>query len=366
MQGLKDKSMNERNRKRAWKSLLRRVASCLFSSLLGLLLIMTTGCAQQGSQPASGAPTRGAQSFVNPVIASDFPDPFVFHAGDRYYAYATNAYGRHVQVASSRDLVHWDLLGDALPALPSWASSGGSYVWAPEVIQIGATYVLYYTARDAQSHRQCVGVATSKNPAGKFKDLSTHPLVCQIDQGGTIDPSPFRDGQALYLYFKNDGNCCGQLTYLYAQQLAPDGLSVIGKPVPLIHNEQTWEGHVVEAPEMFKHKQNYYLFFSANNYATPDYAIGYALCRTPIGPCTQAATNPLLASHLQRPQVIGPGGESLFQVGQQTWIAYHEWQVAEDGSLSNNRVMCLDRLNWQGDVPHIQGPTTGPQQMPGV
>ena len=92
--------------------------------------------------------------------------------------------------------------------------------------------------------------------------------------------------------------------------------------------------------------------------------MGYALCRTLTGPCTQAAHNPLLASHLQAPQAIGPRGQSLFQVGQQTWVAYHEWQVAADGSLSNNRVMCLDRLNWQGDIPLIQGPTTGPQQMP--
>lgn len=342
------------------------VAACWLPLSLCFLLIIAAGCAQQGPRSASDIPTMQANSFVNPVIASDFPDPSILHAGDRYYAYATNAYGKHVQVTSSPDLVHWDLLTEAMPALPSWANKGGSYVWAPEVIQIGATYVMYYTARDMQSNRQCVGVATSKKPMGKFKDTNSHPLVCQVDQGGTIDPSPFRDGQTLYLYFKNDGNCCGQTTHLYVQQLAPDGLSVVGQPVPLVQNEQVWESHVVEAPEMFKHDGNYYLFFSANNYATPDYAVGYALCRTPIGPCTQAADNPVLASHLQRPQVIGPGGEYVFQVGQQTWIVYHEWQVTEDGSLGGSRVMCLDRLDWQDGKPQVHGPTTGSQQMPAV
>lgn len=360
--------MEGRNRRqriigRATISISTKVTSGLLSLSLCFLLVAIAGCAQREARPASGTPTA-VHSFVNPVIASDFADPSILQAGDLYFAYATNAYGKHVQVASSHDLVHWDLLSDALPALPSWASVGGSYVWAPEVIQIGTTYVMYYTARDTRSDRQCVGVATSKSPAGKFKDTRSRPLVCQADQGGTIDPSPFRDGQTLYLYFKNDGNCCGQTTYLYAQQLTPDGLSVIGKPTPLVHNEQIWESHVVEAPEMFKHDGKYYLFFSANNYATPDYAVGYALCRTPAGPCTQATSNPMLASHMQPPLVVGPGGESVFQVGQQTWIAYHEWQVTEDGTLSGSRAMCLDRLNWQDGVPHVQGPTTGPQRMP--
>lgn len=349
-----------------WRVGAIQVFSYWLSGFLCLGLLALAGCAPQGSGTVQGTPTGGVQHFVNPVIASDFPDPSILQSGNMFYAYATNSFGRHVQVARSHDLVHWDLLADALPGLPAWANPGGSYVWAPEVIQIGTTYVMYYTARDTRSNRQCVGVATSTSPIGKFKDTSSHPLVCQIDQGGTIDPSPFRDGQELYLYFKNDGNCCGQTTYLYVQHLAADGLSVTGKPVALVHNEQVWEGHVVEAPQMFKHNGKYYLFFSANDYATPDYAIGYARCNTPTGPCTPAAQNPLLSSRLQVPQVIGPGGESLFQVGSQTWIAYHEWQVAADGTLSDSRVMCLDRLNWQGDIPQVQGPTTGPQPMPMV
>lgn len=332
--------------------------------LLCASLVGMAGCDQQGAQVVPGAPTTPANSFVNPVIDSDFPDPSILYTENTYYAYATNGYGKHIQVASSPDLLHWTPLPDAMPSLPSWANMGGAYVWAPDVIQIGTTYVMYYTARDAQSNRQCVGVATSNKPAGKFKDTSAHPLVCQTDQGGTIDPSPFRDGQTLYLYFKNDGNCCGQTTYLYVQQLSPDGLHVVGHPQPLIHNEQVWEGSVVEAPQMFKHNGQYYLFFSANNYATSDYAVGYALCQTATGPCTQAANNPILASRLQKPPVIGPGGEYIFQVGQQTWIAYHAWQVTADGSLGDNRVMCLDRLDWQGDRPQVQGPTTSPQPIP--
>lgn len=304
--------------------------------------------------------------FQNPVLKSDFPDPSILRVNNIYYSYATNAAGKNVQVARSQNLVDWEELPDAMPALPSWAQLGGSYVWAPDVIQIGDKFVMYYVARDSQSDRQCVGVAVSDKPEGKFKDTRDHPFICQAEQGGTIDPSPFRDGDKLYLYFKNDGNCCGLPTYLHAQELAPDGLSLLGKPTQLMYNDKLWEGHVVEAPYMFKHNGKYYLFFSANDYSTDAYAVGYALCQTPLGPCEQAAENPVLASQLaDKPPVIGPGGQSVFQVGDETWMVYHAWNQSDDGTRGDSRYMWLDRVTWQDDKPHIHA-TVGPQSMPHV
>ncbi len=58
--------------------------------------------------------------------------------------------------------------------------------------------------------------ATGKTPAGPFTDTSAKPLVCQADEGGSIDPSPrvAADG-TVYLYWQNDGNCCGLPVKLY-------------------------------------------------------------------------------------------------------------------------------------------------------
>src|SRR5215212_2976303 len=194
--------------------------------------------------PAQGTPTgstAAAGSFQNPVLRNDFPDPEIIHEGDTFYAYATNGLGRNIQVATSPDLVQWKLLNDAMPALAPWAKLGGSHVWAPEVIKIGEHFVLYYTARDKAADKQCVGVATSDKPEGMFRDTSDHALVCQADEGGSIDPDPFRDGDKLYLYWKNDGNCCGKTTYIYVQELAPDGLSLVGQPTRLVSNDTRWE-----------------------------------------------------------------------------------------------------------------------------
>ena len=112
--------------------------------------------------PTTGGIPEG--SFQNPVLRADFPDPGLLFAEGLYYAYATNGSGKNVQLARSADLVEWELLTDAMPSLPTWAKLGGSFVWAPEVIQIGEQYVLYYTARDKAADRQCIGVATSDKP----------------------------------------------------------------------------------------------------------------------------------------------------------------------------------------------------------
>lgn len=307
---------------------------------------------------------RAASSYQNPVIQTDFPDPDIIQAGGKYYAYATNANSKNIQIASSSDLVNWQMLSDALPTLGSWATAGNGNTWAPSVIQVGGQYVMYYTARDTQSNKQCVGVATSSGPEGPFQDSGSNALVCQTDQGGTIDPMPLYDGDTLYLYYKNDGNCCSLPVHIWGQKLSSDGLSLIGDPTALISNDQSWEGNLVEAPDMFVHDGSYYLFFSANNFANGSYAVGYATCQGPLGPCQQAAENPILASNLSaQPPLIGPGGESLLQIGDQTWVAYHEWSVNADNSQGNSRYMSIDRVNWQDGKPVIQ-PTNDQQTGP--
>ena len=331
------------------------------------------------AQPAAATPTSAPTQlsatstvpagavFRNPVLKQDFPDPFVLQEVGTFWAYATNASGKNISLARSTDLVKWKVLSDAMPALPKWAKLTGGLVWAPEVLKIGEKYVMYYVARDKASDKQCVGVATSDKPEGKFKDTNDKAFVCQSEQGGTIDPSPFRDEDGkLYLYYKNDGNCCSLATFIYVQELAADGLSLMGEPIQLVRNDKQWEGHVVEAPTMFKHDGKYYLFYSANNYAGFEYAVGYAYCESALGPCQDAPENPILASHLENKNamVIGPGHQTLLQVGDQTWIIYHVWEVLSGSSRGDSRFMWIDRLDWIDGKPVVQGPTTGEQPVP--
>ncbi len=305
----------------------------------------------------------------NPVIAINFPDPFILKVDNTYYAYSTNSNSRNVPVATSTDLVQWDLGRDALPALPAWVDLSNANVWAPEVLRVGDQYLLYYTARDKNTNRQCIGLAISDAPEGPFRDRSAAPLICQADEGGSIDASPFRDVDGtLYLLWKNDGNCCMMPTYLYGQQMTPDGTAFVGDAVRLLRNEQPWQGPVVEAPQMWRHDGRYYLFYSGNVYAGEHYAIGYAVCETPLGPCVDAEENPILASSMdQEPLVVGPGHQTLLMDDAgAVWLIYHVWQVNRSGTLSGNRQVWMDRLIWQDGRPVVMGPTRAAQPAPVV
>jgi beta-xylosidase len=317
--------------------------------------------------PTPTAPVEPGVSFRNPVFTVDFPDPHIILVDDMYYAYATNSAGRNIQVASSPDLINWTLLRDGLPALPRWAGLRSGLVWAPEVIQIEDQFLLYYTARERESDRQCIGLAVSDRPEGPFLDTRDGPLVCQADLGGSIDASPFRDGDQLILYWKNDGNCCGRATWIYGQEMTPDGLSLVGEPVELIRNERAWEGSVIEAPTMYNHPdEGYFLFYSANNYGGVEYAVGYAKCETALGPCEKGTENPILASLLENPPVIGPGHQTVVEVGDQVWMVYHAWEVTRQGLKTDRRMMWIDRLDWEDGIPVVRGPTTSVQPVPGL
>lgn len=343
--------------------------------LLAACVLLIAACGQNQQQAASTAvtiiagpttaPTADAvTSYQNPVLETDFPDPAIFQDGTTFYAYATNDASNHIQVAQSQDLVSWKKLKDAMPGWPSWAKGVTGFFWAPEVIKIGETYAMYYTARDRAADRQCIGVATSAKPEGPFADTRDTALVCEPELGGSIDPSPLRDGEKLYLYWKNDGNCCGQPTYLYGQELAPHGLSLVGEPTKLVQNDVAWEGSLVEAPTMFKHERRYYLFFSGNAYDTSSYAVGYAACQGPTGPCQDAAENPIVKSGPPPYVAYGPGHQFLFQLGDQTWMAYHAWEKEGKTRRGTRRLLWIDRVDWQDDKPVLRGPTTNAQPKP--
>lgn len=354
----------------------------IFAGLLVGFLMLLAACgpgadADPTAEPAAGPPVMTAETgaeatpegelFQNPVLRRDFPDPGIIRVDDTYYAYSTNSASRNVPLAISTNLINWEYKSDAMPSLPGWAQLGGSYIWAPEVIEIDGRYVLYFTARDKEADRQCIGVAVSDKPEGKFRPAGDAPLVCQVQEGGSIDASPFRDADGtLYLYWKNDGNCCNIATYLYVQELSDDGLSLLGEPVRLVRNDRAWEGRVVEAPTMWLEDGNYTLFFSANNYGDMSYAVGYAVCQSAVGPCEDAPENPILASVTDGGEpVIGPGHQTIVADDEgELWLAYHAWQVTSSGTRGGSRYMWLDRLIWEDGAPRVLGPTTEPQPVP--
>jgi len=241
------------------------------------------------------------------VLPEDFADPFVLQDDTGYYAYSTGGSRGIVQAAHSTDLVHWAWLGASLVAPPRWSTGRG--IWAPSVARLGASYIMYYAARDRASNQWCLSYATAPVPNALFVDTTTGPLVCDADRGGSIDPDVFvdRDG-APYLMWKTDAAPGSATSVVVGAPLTPDGRALAGPTRTLLATNRGWDGAIIENPAMTLGSDGYTLLYSGNSFDTDRYAIGIARCSGPLGPCTRGSDAPALASS---GSTLGPGGATV-------------------------------------------------------
>jgi beta-xylosidase len=287
------------------------------------------------------------------VYPFDFPDPDVLLAGGTYFAYATNSVAGTIQIISSTDLVHWSVVGNALPSLPAWATPNAT--WAPGVVQLGGTFVLYYAAVVAGSGggEECISVATASQPQGPFTDTSIFPLECQSTTGGSIDPSPFVDANGnLYLQWKSNAGG-GQPATIWSEQLnaAGTGFAPLTTPTQLLVADQAWEAGVVEAPDLVTVSGRYFLFYSGNNWNSAHYGVGVATCSGPLGPCTKPSSQPILAGGSD---MKGPGSATVFADSSGSfWMAFDAYAPNAVG-YPNSRDLYLRRVDLSGAIPVVE------------
>ena len=304
--------------------------------------------ALDGLRLVSGVCSRADAALTpdEPGVAAfpyDFADPFVLSTPSGWYGYSTNGGGGHVQLIRSTDLRRWEWLGEALPALPAWASRNRT--WAPSVLPRAGGYVLYYTVRHRDSGHQCISLATSARPGGPFVDTSPAPFLCQHELGGSIDPSPVLDAAGRpFLVWKSEGETVGGRAELWSAPLRDDGLALAGFPARLLTAARSWEGRTIEGPSMVRAGSGYSLFYSANSWNSSGYSIGHATCFSPAGPCRRSSDGPVLSS-LGRS--TGPGGPEALWVGDRLHLAFHAWR-APDVGYPNRRKLFLRPVSFDG------------------
>lgn len=314
-------------RRRGERSLRRERMAGLLAAVL-LLGALATGA--NGQRPAT---------YSNPVVPFDYPDPTVVRVGTEFWAAATGGVWAPIfPIARSRDLVNWTIEGAVFDRPPDWAARD---FWAPELVRHRDRYLVYYTARK-RGGPLCVAVASAGAPAGPYTDHG--PLVCQ--EVGSIDASVAEDEHGdLYLLWKEDGNSRGLPTPIWAQRLERDGITLAGKPVELLRNDEPWEGHVVEGQYVMRRGGWFYMFYSGNACCGRDcdYALGVARASSLLGPWEKNPANPIL-----RPNAAWrcPGHGTLVDDGAgRDYLLYHAYRNAPDAPYVG-RVALLDRVEW--------------------
>lgn len=284
-------------------------------------------------------------------------DPFVMRAGDgRYYLYCTSEDGSGFPVRSSENLTDWREDGMALRAADSrW---GVGCFWAPECYEIGGRYYLFYSADWRENPKGAlenfrIGVAVADTPVGPFEDMADRPI---FDPGyPIIDANVYAEDGRFYLFYSR---CCYEHSvdgleesWIYGVELRPDFSGVVGEPVLLLRPEQEWEGRSAaqtgrrwnEGSFLMKQGGTYVMTYSGNFFAGPDYAVGYATAKHPLGPYAKAAENPIL----QRGGEITGTGHSCMLTGPEgeMMICYH----GRTEKTGQNRVGFISPARMTGD-----------------
>jgi xylan 1,4-beta-xylosidase len=269
-------------------------------------------------------------------------DPTIFPHNNKFYLYGTveRNSGKGFLVYVSNDLKSWKLSdknhGYALKKGDAFGTKG---FWAPQVFAYHNKFYMAYTANEQ------IAIAESDGPLGPFTQKQKDSLATDIKQ---IDPFVFIDDDGKkYLYHVRltKGN------RIFVAEMEDD-LSGI-KPETLkecIHGVDPWENTansdwpVTEGPTVIKQNDVYYLFYSANDFRNPDYAVGYATSDNPIGPWKKYSGNPIISKALLG--FNGTGHGDLFKMKNDWYYVLHTHQSKSRVGPRKSALVRIDKETW--------------------
>lgn len=298
----------------------------IFSSVLFAAIIASCSGSRQESAEAS-------------VCEIFYADPTVFEENGTYYLTGTRGgEPRGFALLESTDLVNWHHVAPDSMILQCGDSTFGTKgFWAPQIVKEGSDYWLTYTADEQTSFAK----ADSVN--GRFSQTEIAPID---GSEKNIDSFLFKDDDGKwYLYHVrfDNGN------FLWVAEFDPKtGHIVEGTLKNCFRNDQAWEhtgayesAPIMEGPTVVKLDGKYYLFYSANHFMSPDYAVGYAVADSPAGPWTKNQNNPVI--HRAIVGENGSGHGDLFKDTEGNYrYVYHVHNSDTTVSPRRTRIVTLD------------------------
>ncbi|MEU8023517.1 glycoside hydrolase family 43 protein [Micromonospora haikouensis] len=258
--------------------------------------------------PAQAHPTPGAAgwsdgAFTNPVLAGLHPDPSVCRVGDDYYlACSSFEYFPGVPIFHSRDLVHWEQIGNVLDrpgqlVLPATMPSSAG-IYAPTLRHHDGRFWLIVTnCADGGGNLIC----TATDPAGDWSDPVRLPGIAGIDPD---------------LAWDDDGTCW--CTYAGIEQVRIDPYTgrTLGPP------RRLWSGasgaQAPEAPHLYRVGDHWYLLIAEGG-TERGHAVSIARAPAPDGPYEPCPANPILTHRGTNRPIQNTGHADLVEAADGTW-----------------------------------------------
>ena len=166
----------------------------------------------------------------------------------------------------------------------------GANVWAPDVVKIGNSFVMYYALSVWGDPDPGIGVATAPEPWGPWTDQGKLFSSNEIGVNNSIDPAVFQaqDGHYYMIW--------GSFRGLYGVRLTDDGLALEGgleaakankKLVAGLDTSTPFNLATYEAPYIVYKDGYYYMFVSSGSCCeglNSTYHVRVGRSTEPLGP----------------------------------------------------------------------------------
>ncbi|QES88578.1 glycoside hydrolase family 43 protein [Rhizosphaericola mali] len=235
--------------------------------------------------------SKNNSSSQNVIIDSSnifMADPTMFYQDGKYYLSGTYEPDTRdgIRIFSSDNMHSFSNAGNKI-VLKNGAAYGTDLYWAPQFWSNNGQANLLYTANEH------IAYATSSSIDGPFSGQNK-PIIADRKN---IDPFLYTDDDGKkYLFHVEfpDGT-----NRIYTALLNDDnsGIDESSNKVSISPTER-WEtvmGKVTEGPTVLKHNGVYYLIYSANDFRSQSYAVGYATSTSITGPWIKYSNNPILS-----------------------------------------------------------------------
>jgi beta-xylosidase len=331
-----------------------RIAGAMLVPLLPLVLgACQTPSADQAAKPPAGqqpwVADLGNGQYKNPILHADYSDPDAIRVGDTYYMTSSSFNSvPGLPLLTSKDMVNWELVGHALPALTPAERFAiprhGEGVWAPCLRYHDGKFWIFYPDPD-----HGIFVTTAERFDGQW---STPKLL--LPGKGIIDPTPLwdDDGKA-YLLHGWAKSRSGFNNILTLRSMAPDASKLLDTQGKTIIDGNKLKGYkTLEGPKFYKDNGYYYVFAPAGGVEEGWQAVFRS--RTLGGPYEVRT-------------VLEQGTTQINGPHQGAWVRAQDgkdWFIHFQDRGAYGRVVHLQPMRWADDWPIMgeAGPNAGAGQ----
>jgi len=255
-----------------------------------------------------------AQGYKNPVLPGFHADPSVCRVGDDFYLVnSTFQYFPGVPVFHSKDLIHWEQVGNCLTR-PSQLDL--SRLYTQENPELGWTNAGVYATTIREHNGRLFMVTTvfpsrrhfyvwTDDPAGEWSE----PVVIDFAIG-SCDPTLYFEGDKCYFLWKEGDIKICEIDVETGKQLGD------------IHHLGTGlGGRYPEGPHIYK-KDGYYYLLLAEGGTEQGHHVNILRSKNLFGPYVPNRANPILSHfnmEMQGSEIQGLGHADLVQAPDSTW-----------------------------------------------